>query len=246
MRKYQYLLLLFSLFLCSCNTINDLGLKYFPDDYVFEKADGSTYRTWNIAKDRQNYKNRTSLKLGDFNKNDINKYYENIDSSTIQELTVKDLQTQFNEFDYTLISIWYGCPGTYFYELWQYRDLVDTLSKIAENPNKIAFVLASLTYDYRIIDRVLKGYKYHYQSYIIPSKPYSEKCLLKTIFFAKELCPECYAKLKDDISENTIFLLDRNGKVVKMIDYQYDEETWKKEIKDYDKVRDELISLMKK
>ena len=71
MRKYQYLLLLFSLFLCSCNTINDLGLKYFPDDYVFEKADGSTYRTWNIAKDRQNYKNRTSLKLGDFNKNDI-------------------------------------------------------------------------------------------------------------------------------------------------------------------------------
>ena len=44
-----------------------------------------------------------------------------------------------------------------------------------------------------------------------------------------------------------MFLLDRNGQIVKIIDYQYDEDgkNGKKEIKDFEKVRDELIELVK-
>ncbi|MCF8370321.1 MAG: hypothetical protein K9H64_01780 [Bacteroidales bacterium] len=99
-RYFTFIILIAGLFFSSCSLIDNIGFKYFPDDYVFTRADGTTYQTWNMAKDGKGFKNRTSLRMREFNKEDINKNYNNLDSMVLQELTVENLKSDFNEFEY--------------------------------------------------------------------------------------------------------------------------------------------------
>jgi hypothetical protein len=223
-----------------------LILSCKPVRYTYTGQDGISHekKSYTMAGDRQSKKNKTYMTLGKFNKNDINKNYENIDSMMIQEITVNDLKTQFTEFDYTLISIWYPCNGTMTYEVRQYIELVDTLMNVSKNSKRMAFVFASLTYDFYYLDLILKSFDYHLQSYVIPSSPYHEKVYLKSLSFIKELNGKNYEIYKDDSIIYTVLLLNKNGEVIKMIEPKRTDEG-KKVIKDFDLIRNELIELVK-
>ncbi len=136
-----------------------------PVKYTYKTKDGISQnrKSYTMAGDRHKKKNETTMVLEDFDRNDINKYYESIDSMTVQEITVTNLQNHFVNYEYTLISIWYPCSNTMIYEVKQFIDLVDTLNSLSKTKNK-AFVFAGLSYDFHYFDLILKSFDYHFQS----------------------------------------------------------------------------------
>ncbi|MCF8374502.1 MAG: hypothetical protein K9H64_22970 [Bacteroidales bacterium] len=231
----------------SCSSDHLLGLKFMPRTYLFEYSDGYESAEWKLAKDKSNKENKTTLRLAEFYKKDINSICEDLDTATIQKLRVANLKADFGEYDYVLLSIWFGCSYNMI-EVAQYSQLVDTLSKIMANPKKIAFVLTSQTYNFDLIDYFLKGYDYHYQSYLIPVEEYGNACAIKQKEFIKELSPDFYGEKKCLVGNYNMFLLNGKGELLKIVDFEianYRDAGEKMQIKDFDGLQSELINLVK-
>ncbi|MCX6257847.1 MAG: hypothetical protein NTW49_08140 [Bacteroidia bacterium] len=233
-----------SIFLSSCASDHLLGLKFLPVKYYYELPDGRIISSWYVTLDSSKKKNKTTLRAGKFNRNDIDKYCQYKDTATIQELTVQNLKTDFSNYRFTLISIYYGCPGSFKFDLWQFNKLADTLSKVMNSTDKFAFALISLSYDFARVKYFLNACHYHYQSYLIPTYKYGEELQTKELNFIRELCPSCYDSLKYYAIDDNMLLLDSHGQVLKVIEYEIN-ESGRKEIKDFDDVRDELLKLAK-
>ena len=244
--KILFIICAFGIYLLiqSCAPNHLLGLKFLAEKHFVEFPDGRI-KSFYFRKDYSYKENKTSLRLEAFNENDINKIYANIDSAIIQEITVKDLQTKFKDYKYILLSMYYLCPVTYKYSIEQYNQLIDTISKTSNYSDNVAFVFLSTSYDFKRIKYALELSDYHYQSYIIPSSEYGNIKTIKELNFIKELCPICYDKYKYYAITNTIFLIDNNGKVIKVIESQVNETNDGTSIKDFENVKRELIGLIK-
>ena len=238
-RNLCFILILLVISSCSSNHL--MGLKFMPIKYAFENPDGSVWYSWSVAKDKSDKENETSLRVTEFNKDDINRVYEQSDTVEIQELTVSNLKTDFRAYDYTLLGVWYGCGGAVNYEIKQYVELVDTLSQVMSHPKKMAFTFASLSYRYTLIENVLS--KFHYQSYVIPTREYGDVCVLKEQEFLRELSPEFYNEKKSHVVRYAIFLLDGHGNMLKYIEYDFDPAVGTI-VKDFKKIQEELLGLV--
>ncbi len=209
------------------------------------RADGSTYKTF-LAKDGYKSSNKTNLSIEEFNPEDINHLYKEIDSMIIQKITVEDIKTQFIDFDYILLSEWYAsCSSSGYAAYYQFKQLVDTISHVQKNSTrKVAFVLTSVSYHYSDILRLLKKYNYKYQIYIISHEQYGEYIFTKQTKFNIELCPELYSKYKDDISSLNCILLNSKGECIKVFEAKYNKEKHRNEIINFDQNRDYILNLV--
>lgn len=218
--------------------INSYGLKHHPDDYVFTKPDGTTYRNWNLAKDRHSKLKADSIYLRKFDLKAISVRDTTARRRTHMELTVTNLKQIAAQNQFTIFLSWYPSCGPSL-QVFTFPAL-KVLSKLKNeglefNSGQVGFILGSVSYEPTWMDYILNKWKFPYQSYIIPSPVYPEKILLKEIYFNRELYPECYETVKDDISHYNIFLLDKNGKVIDKVASSYDEAVFSAELERFTK-----------
>ena len=227
LRTLTFICILSSLSGCSLilDGINAYGLKHHPDDYVFTKPDGTTYREWNLAKDRRSELKADSIYLQKFDLEAATLSDTTSRNRTHMELSVTNLKQITAQNQITLFVNWYPACGPSIQD--NIHPTIKMLSQLKKdgmkfNSGNVGLVLASVSYDFNYINNYFNKWKFPFQSYIIPSPSYPEKLLLKEIFFIRELCPECYTAEKDDIEKYFLFAIDKNGKVVDKVAARYD------------------------
>ncbi|MFC5270975.1 hypothetical protein [Adhaeribacter terreus] len=213
--------------------INAYGLKHYPDDYIFTKPDGTTYREWNLAKDRRSKLKEDSIYLRKFELNAFTMRDTASRRRTHMALTAANLKQIASRNQLTIFTTWFPTcgPSLEAYTIPTLK-MLGQLKKqgIAFNTGQVAFVFGSVSYDLAYMDYRLNKWKFPFQSYIIPSPFYSEKIILKEIGLNRELLPEDYEKVKDDISNYKVFLLDKNGNVIDKVVANYDDAAFAKEL----------------
>jgi hypothetical protein len=213
-------LVMLTLLLSSCSGINrrKAAKPQKPTgSYVFTRPDSTHYRVLRMPGDKSRKLGADKRFVKPFDLSQVKNQYHTSKRRPHPELTVTDLKSIAAQYQITFLAICNpSLPMEFQYNTAPFLDMVKKLETARVQPNYVGIgvVLVSVSYDLQQLDKMLTQNLFPYQSFVMPARTYSEKTLLKNIFFTKELCPECWQREKDYVSDYKIFMLDQNGKVM--------------------------------